>query len=72
MASTSSLTPQVSRKTLVAIVLAGSIVTLGPQWRNCISSYIDPLVKRLSEENYSHPVSLHSLLNPLDSALGCP
>jgi hypothetical protein len=71
MASTPSSSPQVSRKTLVAIVLAGSIVTLGPHWRNCISSYIDPLVKHLSEENYSHPVSLHSLLDPLDSALGC-
>ncbi|KAN0120890.1 hypothetical protein V8E52_004159 [Russula decolorans] len=54
MASTSSLPPLVSRKTRVPIVLAGSIVTLGPHWRNCISSYVDPLVKRLSEENYPH------------------
>ena len=71
MVSTSPFPPQVSHKTLVAIVLAGSIVTLGPHWRNCISSYVNPLVKRLGEENYLHPVSLHSPLNPLDSALGC-
>jgi hypothetical protein len=57
MASTLLSSPQVSRKT-IAIVLAGSIVTLGPHWRNCISTYVDPLFKRLSEENYSHPVSL--------------
>jgi hypothetical protein len=74
MASTSSFPPLpvVSHKIPVIIVLAGSIVTLGPAWRNCVSFYIDPLVKRLSEENHPHPVSLHSLLNPLDLALGCP
>jgi hypothetical protein len=68
MASALSFPPVVSHKIPVTIVLAGSIVTLGPHWRNDISSYIGPLVERLSEENYSHPVSLHSQLNPLDSA----
>jgi hypothetical protein len=60
MASTSSFPSLVSHRTPVIIVLAGSIAALGPHWRDCISSCTDPLVKRLSEENYSHPVSLHS------------
>jgi hypothetical protein len=63
MASTFFFPPSVPRKTPVAIVLAGSLVALGPHWRNLISYYTDPLVKRLSEENYPHPVSLHFLLN---------
>lgn len=72
MASTSTFPSLVPRnKTPVIIVLAGSIVTLGPSWRNSISSYIDPLVERLSEECHPRPVSLRSLRSPLDSALGC-
>ncbi|KAF8501476.1 hypothetical protein F5888DRAFT_1234137 [Russula emetica] len=57
MASISSFPSLVSHKTPFIIVLAGSIVSLGPQWRNCISSYIDPLAKRLSEENYSRSLA---------------
>lgn len=71
MASTSTFPSLVSRKTPVIIVLVGSIVTLGPSWRDCVSFYLDPLFKRLSEESHPHPVSLRSLRNPLDLALGC-
>jgi hypothetical protein len=63
MASTFFSPPSVSRKTPVAIVLAGSIVALGPHGRNLISYYTNPLFERLREENYPPPVSLHFLLN---------
>ena len=63
MASTLSFLPPASRKTPLPIVLVGSPISLGPRWRDYVSNYTSPLVNRLSEENYPHPVSLHTLLN---------
>jgi hypothetical protein len=64
MNSPSYFPPQVSRKTLVPFVIAGSTEALGFRWRDRIPIYIDHMIKRLGEDNYPHPpVSLRSLFN---------